>query len=138
MSRFWSDFLRRESRLLSLPLPPLGFAPLCLPLFEAVRSGALRLWEPPFPKKPRQKNPRRGRRGQVTVELILMMVVAAVLMQVSWNAIKEGGYLDKFASMPNKALSSMMANGNWITNETESKKHHPNRYGKRYSLQPER
>ena len=73
--------------------------------------------------------------GQVTVELILMLVLVAVLMKVSWNVIKEGKYLEAFVTAPNKGLSSMMSNGNWITNPEESKRYHPNRYGKRYSIE---
>ena len=71
-----------------------------------------------------------------------MLVVAAVLMQVSWNVIKDEGYLKAFVTLPNIALGNMISNGNWIVDlgdadkgKAKSQNRHPNRYGKRYSLE---
>ena len=106
-------------------------------VFRQIRFGPARRLLLRFRRIGGRRAARPASRGQVTVELILMLVVAAVLMQVSWNKIKTEGYLDAFVTLPNEALGNMMSNGNWILEKDASKNHHPNRYGKRWSITPE-
>ena len=77
-----------------------------------------------------------SKRGQVTVELILMTAVIVVTWQVLSKVIKNGGYLDDFVAGPNQLIGHMIANGNWQKDEEESKDDHPNRYGRRWSWDP--
>ena len=81
-------------------------------------------------------SPLNSRRGQVTVELILMTAVIVVTWQVMSKVIKDGGYLDDFVAGPNQLIGHMIANGNWQKDEEESKDDHPNRYGRRWSWDP--
>ena len=53
------------------------------------------------------------RKGQVTVELILLGVVLIVLSQLVINQIKTNKYLEDFAKGPSQVVANMIANGNW-------------------------
>ena len=53
------------------------------------------------------------KKGQVTVELILLATVLLVLGQVIFKTLREGEYLKAFARGPTQVMGNMMANGNW-------------------------
>ena len=76
------------------------------------------------------------RKGQVTVELILLGVVLIILSQLVINQIKTNKYLEDFAKGPSQVVANMIANGNWKKNPDESKDEHPNIHERHYSWDP--
>ena len=76
------------------------------------------------------------RKGQVTVELILLGVVLIVLSQLVINQIKTNKYMEDFAKGPSQVVANMIANGNWKKSPDESKGEHPNMHERHYSWDP--
>ena len=75
--------------------------------------------------------------GQVTVEYILLAVTLLVLFQVAANTLKDNEALKNFQETPQNIFKSMVENGNWDINESESRKNHPNHYEFQYTTDGE-
>ena len=84
----------------------------------------------------RLPHPSTFRKGQVTVELILLGVVLIILSQLVINQIKTNKYVEDFAKGPSQVVANMIANGNWKKSSDESKSEHPNIHERHYSWDP--
>lgn len=76
------------------------------------------------------------KKGQVTVELILLGVVLIILAQLILSQIKDNEYVENFAKGPSQVIANMLANGNWKKDPTDSKSNHPNSHNRHYSWDP--
>ena len=70
------------------------------------------------------------KRGQITVEYLLLAVVLTVLFKVATDTLKNNGYLDEFRNTPADRFRNMAQNGNWKkkNEERQSKDLHPNQF----------
>ena len=77
----------------------------------------------------------RNNRGQMTVEAVLLLVIALAFAKVGTGAIKEQDFLRKMVSGPWMYLQGMIQNGVWSEANSGSDIH-PNVYGRRASPEP--
>ena len=82
---------------------------------------------------PRRLPHMRDFKGQVTVELILLMAVFVLIGQIFMNTIKSKGALDQFSKTPNRAIGHMLSNGNWKWDQPGFCRGSSQRYGRRFS-----
>ena len=76
------------------------------------------------------------KKGQVTVEYLLLGVTLIVLSKLVFNQINEGGYLDDVVSGPNAYIASMLKNGVWAPEHRNSNDRHPNQNNRHWALDP--
>ena len=72
---------------------------------------------------------KRFQRGQVTTEMILMLVVFMAVASIVTAAFKEGNFVATVVSGPWRAIAGMAENGVWAA-PASSLKQHPNVYGR--------
>ena len=78
----------------------------------------------------------KNKKGQITVEYLLLAVVVLVLSRLAFNTLKNGDYLDDFVSGPNQYIARMLENGNWQISTQDSKADHPNHTRRHLSWDP--
>lgn len=80
----------------------------------------------------RQKKIKRDS-GQITVEYILLAVALITLFQVASNTLRDNDHLKKFQDIPSQIFKNMVENGNWIVDEMDSRRLHPNQLDLHYT-----
>ena len=69
----------------------------------------------------KMKKPIKGKKGQVTVEYILLAVVLITLFQLTSNTFKDNGYLNEFQDTPHDIFRNLVENGNGEVNLVKSR-----------------
>jgi hypothetical protein len=77
----------------------------------------------------------RNQKGQMTIEAVMLLVIALAFAKVSTAAIKEQDFLRNMVSGPWTYLQGMIQNGVWSDGNNSSNLH-PNVYGRRASPEP--
>ena len=80
----------------------------------------------------KMKKPIKNKKGQVTVEYILLAVVLITLFQLTSNTFKDNGYLNEFQDTPHDKFRNLVENGNGEVNLDKSRSEHPNHHEAHY------
>ena len=75
----------------------------------------------------------QNKRGQVTVEYILLAVVLISLFQIATVTLRDNDYLKGFQETPNKIFMNLVENGNWETDVVKSRSLHPGHHDHHYT-----
>jgi hypothetical protein len=79
----------------------------------------------------------RSERGQMVVEMILIMIVLLGIAALTTQTLKSSGFLNKMINAPWNQLAGMLQNGVWGP-PSKTNKLHPNGYFRHISLEGER
>lgn len=77
----------------------------------------------------------RNRRGQMTIEAVLLLMIFVAIFTVVHRGIKGKNYLSEIVSGPWTYVQGMVQNGVWSSGDTASNLH-PNVFGRRASPEP--
>ena len=75
----------------------------------------------------------KNKKGQVTVEYILLAIALITLFQIATITLKENDSLKSFQETPGKIFQNLVENGNWIVDTTKSRSQHPNHHERHFT-----
>lgn len=91
----------------------------------------LRLLLEKLPPNKSKKN--QYKKGQVTVEYILLAVVLIALFQIAAASLRDNQNLKNFQELPGQIFRNLVENGNWEPDTRTSRTQHPNHYLRYYT-----
>ncbi len=80
------------------------------------------------------KSTLRNKKGQMTIEAVLLLVIMVAVFTVVHRTISEGEYLSKIVSGPWGYMQGMVANGVWKSGNSNNM--HPNAFDRRATPEP--
>ena len=75
----------------------------------------------------------KNKKGQVTVEYLLLAVALIALFQIAVTTLKDNQTLENFQKTPGQIFRNLVENGNWDPKTDTSRAFHPNHYEKLYT-----
>ena len=75
----------------------------------------------------------KNKKGQVTVEYILLAVALIALFQVATVTLRDNESLKNFQEIPGQIFKNLVENGNWEIEEELSRRNHPNHHERHYT-----
>ena len=80
------------------------------------------------------KNQLKNRKGQVTIEAVLILALMVSLIFAITSGIKGGQYFTRLVEKPWSYVAGMIENAYWAS-VADGKRKHPNHFGRRGSPQ---
>ena len=75
----------------------------------------------------------KSKKGQVTVEYILLAVALIAIFQVATVTLRNNESLKSFQEIPGQIFKNLVENGNWILDGDQSRVQHPNHNNRHYT-----
>ena len=75
----------------------------------------------------------KNKKGQVTVEYILLAVALVTLFQISVITLRNNQSLKNFQELPGQIFRNLVENGNWLIDMPNSRLNHPNHHERHYT-----